>query len=164
MMALQLDEQRCEQCEKLLFRGVIGIGFIEVKCARCGHLNLLNSYEAMLHGKPGAYILVYDHTGTIVAASTSAEDILGYSGPELTDMSIKKLGATCTLPDFRSDDTIEALEAWEDFHATLPPIVHQRCKDGTIVDADARYYPIGTVSGVYTIGIFYAHSFKTQAD
>jgi len=34
-------EYRCE-CKKLLFRGLLGSAVIEIKCRRCGKLNLFN--------------------------------------------------------------------------------------------------------------------------
>jgi len=36
------EEFRCENCKKLLFKYGAGIiVFIEVKCERCGHINIL---------------------------------------------------------------------------------------------------------------------------
>jgi phage FluMu protein Com len=155
MMSALLDEQRCEKCSKLLFRGMVGIGFIEVKCARCGHINLLNSYDAMLHGTPGAYILVYDRNGRLIAGSNSAESTLGYSAAELQKQSMQKIDEEFDLSALKGDGNKKFLEQWEQFHKNLPHTVTHKTKNNKTLRNYARYYPIGSLTGVHTIGIFY---------
>lgn len=31
-------EYRCDNCKKLLFKGNVETGFVEIKCSKCGHL------------------------------------------------------------------------------------------------------------------------------
>lgn len=155
MMSALLDEQRCEKCSKLLFRGMVGLGFIEVKCARCGHINLLNSYDAMLHGTPGAYILVYDRSGRLIAGSHSAESILGYSADELQKQSMQEIDEAFDLSPLKGAGDRDFLTHWEKFHKNLSHHVNHKTKNNKMLENYARYYPIGSLTGVHTIGIFY---------
>jgi PAS domain S-box-containing protein len=157
MTSAVLDEKRCEKCQKLLFRGLVGIGFIEVKCTRCGHVNLLNSFDAMLHGTPGAYILVYDMTGNLIATSKSAERILGYGSKELQSRPMSSIDETFELRTIAESSQEKTLAEWERQHKSLSRQVSHLTKEGDLLQNHARYYPIGVLTGVYTIGIFYTH-------
>jgi PAS domain S-box-containing protein len=156
MIALDLDEQRCEKCQKLLFRGINGFGLIEVKCSRCGHVNLLNSYDAMLRGTPSAYIIVYDKSGRLIATSKSAEKILGYTPEQLQNMDMKTIDPAFQLQTIKSKNREDALDEWVGLHKGFPGTVKHRTAEGTEVSSNARYYPIGTFTGVYTMCVFYA--------
>jgi PAS domain S-box-containing protein len=156
MIALDLDEQRCEKCQKLLFRGINGFGLIEVKCSRCGHVNLLNSYDAMLRSRPNAYIIVYDKGGRLIATSKSAESILGYTPEQLQNMDMKIIDPAFQLQPITSKTRDDALDEWEGLHKSFPGAVKHRTAAGSTVNSNARYYPIGTFTGVYTMCVFYA--------
>lgn len=155
MVSRALDQIRCENCQKLLFRGIVGLGFIEVKCSRCGHVNVINSYDAMLHNTPGAYVLVYDSRGGLIAHSKSAEDILGYSTSELNRSSMQDIDATFPRITPTTSDHKLSRKEWESVHKHLSATVQHRTKDGATQPKAARYYPIDTFTGVYSVGIFY---------
>ncbi len=52
MQAPCLKEYRCKSCERLLFRGFIVEGTVEVKCKGCGAMNttVLASFDDYLCG------------------------------------------------------------------------------------------------------------------
>ena len=156
MIAMELEEHRCEKCKKLLFRGLVGLGLVEVKCGRCGQVNVLISYDAMLHGKPGAYILVYNTSGEIIAASSSAEDVLGYTSGQLSKLHITDVDHDLGVCDASTKASVDTLQDWEKIHERLQSTATHHGSDGQTVQAQARYYPIGTLTGIYTIGIFYS--------
>ena len=150
-----LEQIRCESCQKLLFRGIVGLGFIEVKCSRCGHVNVINSYDAMLHNTPGAYVLVYDSRGGLIAHSKSAEKILGYTTSELNQSSMQDIDASFPRITPTPSDHKMTRQEWEDMHKNLPKTALHKTKKGENSPKAARYYPIDTFTGVYSVGIFY---------
>jgi PAS domain S-box-containing protein len=93
--SLYLPEYRCS-CGKLLYRGVILNGIVEIKCKRCNHLakvdTLCNDAVA------GRYMLVVGMDGKIINASTSAIDMLGYSLEELRGKYFREM-TTVSVPD-----------------------------------------------------------------
>ena len=38
-----LNNSRCGKCNKLLFKGEVKKDYIEIKCRRCGYINLFGS-------------------------------------------------------------------------------------------------------------------------
>lgn len=40
-MAISYAEHRCEQCHKLLFKGLLVEGELEIKCKSCAHVNVV---------------------------------------------------------------------------------------------------------------------------
>jgi len=80
MQKLLSQEHRC-QCGKLLLKGIIFDGSIEIKCRRCGTVNKIG--EIKMSNDDEHYLLIIDNDGRITNASSSASRILGYSNEEL---------------------------------------------------------------------------------
>jgi len=40
-----LNNSRCKKCNKLLFKGKVNKDYIEIKCLRCGHINIFGSLK-----------------------------------------------------------------------------------------------------------------------
>lgn len=50
-----LNEHRCDNCNKLLFKGELSVGQIETKCNRCGEVKIVNGvHEGKNSYSPGA--------------------------------------------------------------------------------------------------------------
>jgi len=94
MAKLILNEQRCK-CHKLLFKGVILNGAVEIKCLRCGLMNYTDSIS-ILDGEE-QYSLIIDKTGYMFNASDSACKILGYSKGDLVGKQFQIINPN--LPD-----------------------------------------------------------------
>jgi PAS domain S-box-containing protein len=157
MNTLALDEQRCSNCQRLLFKGVLGIGFIEAKCNRCGTVNLIHNFDGILEGRKNAYILACDDRGDIIVTSKSVEDVLGYTADELVGRSICKLSGSIKPMHPPVEDKLHSLEDWEIFHNNLTKDMIQLTKDGKKLNVNARYYPLHARTGLYTMCVFYAH-------
>jgi hypothetical protein len=59
------------------------------------------------------------------------------------------------LLPIKSKDQQGALKEWEELHKSFPGTVAHKRKDGSSHDSNARFYPIGSISGIYTVGIYY---------
>jgi PAS domain-containing protein len=158
MIAVGVDESRCITCNKLLFRGALGIGFIETKCARCGTINIVHNFDGILEGRSGAYIIVCNPKGEIIIASKSVKSILGYEVEKLCTKSIHDI---CACPEGAKNHvalpgTIDSIATWEMLHAHMPPEIIHITKDGKELSANARYYPLHALSSLYTMCVFYA--------
>ncbi len=74
------NEYRCK-CGKLLFKGILFDGSLEIKCRRCGELSRIGQIkhaDDLRH-----YLLLINDKGVVINASESACIILGYSTDEL---------------------------------------------------------------------------------
>lgn len=153
MLAIKLNDQRCKKCNKLLFKGVLGLGLVEVKCPRCGNISILHSFDELLVSNPDAYILVFEPNGRIVAVSDSALRQLGYTTDELTHLTMQDLGREYGYepPEPDWDNPLLALinKSVEDRLAKRTTRIKQYAKDGKLITADVRHYPIGAISGFY---------------
>ena len=158
MKAVELDDQRCKKCHKLLFRGVLGMGIVEVKCPRCGHISSLHSVDTLLRGKKEAYILVYNPQGKIIVASKSAYQLLGYSKDELDELRIQDISPRNQLPILDDVTTDDALQEWERYHIGLTRDIIHRKKEGTMLEVSARFYPIPSYNGFYTVAVYHKKS------
>ena len=123
MLSLSLDEHRCNTCTKLLFKGTLGMGLIEVKCSRCGTLSLIHSFANYLKAKPTAYIIVYNPVGRVIAGSKSTKRILGKSIADIQD--IHDIQPDIKLPPVPNvkvepDGALTQLEEWQHAYETLP--------------------------------------------
>lgn len=157
MIAVGIDESRCSNCDKLLFRGVLGIGFIETKCSRCGTVNIVHNFDGILEGRSGAYIIVCNPTGDIIIASKSVKAVLGYDVEELCAKSIHDI---CACPEgvknhMALPSTVDSIASWEKLHAHMPPQIVHLTKAGKQLTANARYYPLHALSSLYTMCVFY---------
>lgn len=92
-MSLILREQRCQKCEKLLLRGILFSGRLEVRCPRCSTDNIIDGMGGPVE-MPDTYSILFDYDGKVVDASENTSAILGYSRDELL---------TLQRGDFRSD-------------------------------------------------------------
>ncbi len=154
MIALTLDEQRCTTCKKLLFRGSFGFGFVEAKCSRCGNINVLNSFDTMLRATKDVYIIVYNNDSQIIASSSSTEDLLHYTGKQLADLTMCAIDKDFPTTSCKLANNIESLDDWETLHNKLPTRSIHLTSQGEKIPVIARYYPIGTLTGIYSIGVF----------
>lgn len=89
--SLSLSEYRCV-CGKLLLKGIVFDGNLEIKCRRCGEITKIG--EAKLIEDSSHYILIIDDKGLITNISDSACQILGYGREELLGKSITQINAT----------------------------------------------------------------------
>lgn len=153
MISVGIEEYRCKNCKKLLFKGALGMGIVEVKCERCGNVSLLHSFDRLMRSKPGGYIVVFGSDGHIIAASKSVKSLLGREF-DRSD-SILALDPTVNLGGLPEIVTQEALNKWEDTHRDLPSETTHHKGDGGQVAVTARYYPVISYSDVYTVGVFY---------
>lgn len=95
METIPLREYRCE-CGKLLFKGLLFLGVVEIKCKRCGKV------PAMEHFEPGVFALVEcDAAFSITTVSGHPRDVFGYECDELLG---KQVGAV--LPFLRDADAV----------------------------------------------------------
>jgi PAS domain S-box-containing protein len=94
MDTLFLEEYRCK-CGKLLLKGAFFSGVLEVKCKKCGEMNLIRN--AKLKDDEKHYLLLIDSKGTIVNASDSACDVLGYAKDEIVGKHFT--GINTTIPE-----------------------------------------------------------------
>jgi PAS domain S-box-containing protein len=158
MIAVGVDESRCITCNKLLFRGALGIGFIETKCARCGTINIVHNFDGILEGRTGAYIIVYNSNGEIIIASKSVKSVLGYEVDEICNKTISDI---CARHDgikthLALTGSVTSIAAWEKQHAHMPHEIIHIAKDGKKIAANARYYPLHALANLYTMCVFYA--------
>jgi phage FluMu protein Com len=49
-MALPLAERRCNNCNKILFKGTIQVGIVEIKC-KCGTVNKFEAITKLPEGQ-----------------------------------------------------------------------------------------------------------------
>lgn len=155
MISIHLQEHRCENCHRLFFKGFVGLGFVEVKCSRCGHISILNSFDTLLSSKSDTYIIVYDSKGNVIVASRTAAKTLGYSREDLdAGVNIQNIDPLIGLPEIPEKPKLEDLKIWEFGHENLGPIATHIGKNGQSINARAQYYPIASNSRMYTIGVF----------
>lgn len=153
MISVNLEEYRCKSCRRLLFKGTLGMGFIEVKCSRCGTVSLIHSFDKLLKGQPHAYILVYGSDGHIIATSKSATRLLQRNFKQ-TD-TIGLIDPQLSLPPLPNSPTYDDLSKWEEMHRQLPSKTVHTNGQNTPIEVNARYYPIASHADVYTVAIFY---------
>lgn len=89
--SLSLSEYRCN-CGKLLLKGIVFDGNLEIKCRRCGEITKIG--EAKLIEDASHYVLIIDDKGLITNISDSASQILGYTREELVGKSITQINAS----------------------------------------------------------------------
>lgn len=84
-----LNDYRCS-CGKLLLRGLIITGGVEVKCRYCKQTRTIEGI-GMGSLQHDGYILITDEHGRIVKVSSKASRILGYEKEELLHVHIHDL-------------------------------------------------------------------------
>jgi PAS domain S-box-containing protein len=80
MQKLFSQEIRCD-CGKLLLKGMIFDGTLEIKCKRCNRIRELSKNNYIIDNEH--YLMLIDDKGSIVNISTSGCDILGYTNDEI---------------------------------------------------------------------------------
>jgi PAS domain S-box-containing protein len=154
-MPLKFHDQRCVKCKKLLFRGLLGLGIVEVKCSRCGHVSMLHSFDQLLRSKTGAYVLVYNPAGRVIVTSASASEVLGYSSEEFCTLKIQSISPRNQIPVLDEHASLKALEYWQQHHNNLGETMSHLRKDGSYIEVNARFYPVASHDSYYTVGIYY---------
>jgi PAS domain S-box-containing protein len=91
MNILFLNEHRCK-CGKLLLKGVFFDGTLEIKCKRCGEMNIIGNTKLIDDGIH--YLVVVNENGIIINGSDSACYILGYSRDELIGKQFTQINPT----------------------------------------------------------------------
>lgn len=140
-------EYRCT-CESLLFKGFVVGSLVEIKCRRCGKLNVFG--EVFSAGESKYFVVVYSETGAILECSTTACTVLGYSKEELLSLTAFDVGVGTTPERYKM--TWEAARS-----AKFSPIVADArlyTKTGSIVEARVKFvfsttgkHPHATVIG-----------------
>lgn len=77
---------RCVHCDKLLFKGLLLSGNLEIKCSRCKAENLVSGLSVSVDDRD-QYILLFDYKGRVLDASIAASHFLGYAREELLHMN-----------------------------------------------------------------------------
>jgi PAS domain S-box-containing protein len=90
MESLFLHDYRCG-CGKLLFKGALLMCRVEIKCKRCGAINVMEGMSSCLGGE-GCYTMLMGKNADILNVSESATKILGYSREELLTMRAYDIG------------------------------------------------------------------------
>ncbi len=75
------NDYRCS-CKKLLLKGFIFVGEIEIKCRFCKKTSVIKGVHAKLDC-PNYYIFVTDSDGKILKSTNSALETTGYSAEEI---------------------------------------------------------------------------------
>ena len=102
MIRLSQNEHRCV-CGKLLFKGIIISGIMEIKCKNCGTMNRMGKMKIDESGQ--GYLLIINDKGLILDMSESACSVLGYTYEELVKKHYKIISsdvpndACCKLLD-----------------------------------------------------------------
>lgn len=85
MCTFFLNEYRCSKCNKLLSKGVIFNGILEIKCLRCAEINKIGND---IRSDMVNYLLVINNTGTIDNISGLVSVVLGYEYVELIGKNV----------------------------------------------------------------------------
>lgn len=81
-----LIEYRC-QCGKLLCKGFLPIGIVEIKCKRCARLSTFG-----ILNRKGAYLpLIAVDSHDLITGSPNIETMLGYSLPDLVGKPVETI-------------------------------------------------------------------------
>lgn len=100
MESIISHEYRCS-CGKLLFKGAILSGSMEIKCLRCGKISKMGDLNTGLEEEPGQYSLLLNSDGTIINASSSATKVLFYTRDEFLGKKYFNLSTTITEELFK---------------------------------------------------------------
>jgi|GEM_PF-2074851 len=96
-MEQKLGEYRCLACGKLLFKGLLLLSTVEVKCRRCRELRLYapESLDTV------SFVLTADENGTLIEASREAEYVLSEPRENLIGKSITEICPGFVLADIK---------------------------------------------------------------
>ncbi len=91
MNTFSLFDHKCK-CGKLLLRGAIFNGLIEIKCKKCGFVNKIDHNKII--NDDSHYVSILNSNGIITSASQTACNILGYSQEELIGTHFTKINSS----------------------------------------------------------------------
>lgn len=151
-MIAALQEYRC-QCGKLLFKGLMLVSLVEIKCLRCGTIQVINEMSSSFLGED-KYAFLYNEDGIILNASISANPILGYSPDELQKMSIYQINR-CITPGLHKKFWNLRIYEGGTSCAKLFPLK----KDGYVIPVLGEYKFFKQGDGIYYVFATY-QSFK----
>lgn len=143
-----MQEYRC-QCGKLLFKGLMLVSLIEIKCLRCGTIQLINGMSSNFLGED-KYAFLYNEEGIILSASISANYILGYSPDELQKMSIYQINR-CITPGLHKKFWNLRIHEGKISFARLFPLK----KDGFVTPVMGEYKFFKQDDGIYYVFAMY---------
>lgn len=126
---------RCAQCGKLLAKDSAAAGKYEVKCNRCGNLNLL--FEDMLE-----QIVITDPSGTILYANSATQELSGYPISEIVGNKPSLWGGQMPKEFYSTMWRIIKEEK-----KTLATQVRNKRKDGTFYNAFLTISPVLDTAG-----------------
>jgi len=138
------DYYKCS-CGRLLFKGVLLEGQIEIKCKRCGTLKSLNGLDQAFQ-EQSDYIFLIDRDANIFRASNSAGEILGYTPEELVTMRIYDI--SLLLRPGSSEKFWKLIESRG--RSLTVEALHQK-KDGTILPVWSKIWHIDLNGKSYII-------------
>lgn len=88
MEKLELEEYRCP-CGKLLFKGLILVSLVEVKCKRCSQITAFGDLHKSK--SPVSFLISVDKNGKIVDLCWGAEMLLGFPREKLIGSLIDQI-------------------------------------------------------------------------
>jgi PAS domain S-box-containing protein len=130
-----VEDFRCA-CGKLLFRGMILSGAIEVKCRSCKRIETIESFSGSIRDTE-RYVLTLNAQENLLRFSASAPAILGYSRDELLKKSVSDI-IVMLSPEFYAS-------LWEALSSKGPTIFLfqslQRHRDRSLtpIEVEAQY-------------------------
>lgn len=124
-------EYRCH-CDSLLFKGFVVGSLVEIKCRRCGRLNVFG--EQLSPSETKYFVVVYGDDGSIIECSTTASSVLGYTREELLALKAFDIGVGTTPERYR--------RTWDIAQTTkFSPVAADarlRTKSGDIIEARVK--------------------------
>jgi phage FluMu protein Com len=141
------EDFRCA-CGKLLFRGMILSGAIEVKCRSCKRIETIQSFSGSA-GDKERYVLVLDAEGKLLRFSASTPGILGYSVGQMSEKRASDILVMLSSEFYSS--------LWEVLSSKAPTIFlfHslQRHRDQSLspVEIEAQYLPSAEGAVIFTV-------------
>jgi len=94
-----LLDYRCS-CGYLLFKGLLLDARLEIKCKRCGTIQVINDHFARTTDKQ--FALVFNSEGKVVDSSVSALSILGYTREDLHKLNTFDIAPHATTEHFKT--------------------------------------------------------------
>jgi PAS domain S-box-containing protein len=128
-------ETRCFKCGKLLAKQKFGQDSLEIKCIRCGALNLI--FKDLKD-----QVIITDVNGTILYANSLVESVTGYSMREIIGQKPSLWGNQMSQVFYK--------KMWRMIKLKKQPVVVKltnKKKDGTLYDAILRISPVFDTAG-----------------
>lgn len=151
-----LKEYRCN-CGKLLFKGLLVISVVEVKCKRCGNMGIFDDQEK---GAPVSFAVAIDGNGNIIDACRAVLCV-GWERGSLVGKHLSEIFPLFRdVPDMKSIAvSAEDGKSFEIRNNTL------LLRDGETLPAESYIVPRsknGTLSGYYIFTVYLRHGSNLQ--